>query len=182
MVAYDICPFNMALNDLSNQLGLAFDDGGKLAREGKVVEDLLTALNKISYLKKDFPKSLGLEDYRKDWLPLVVASKASIQDKMCTYTVHAACQVAKAFNKGDSKKTVLITGGGTFHEYFLSQLEQYEVVQIIIPDEGVINFKEALVFAYLGLLRYLGQPNCLASVTGSSNDNSGGDFYNFLIP
>lgn len=179
MLAYDICPFNMALNDLSEQLGFAYDNQGQLASEGNVNVELLEALNNVQYLKKEHPKSLGIEDYKAQWLPLIVASNISLKDKMCTYTEHAAIQVAKVLEHGDVSKKVLVTGGGTFHQYFLSRLEQLSQLTIHVPDELTINFKEALVFAYLGLLRYLGKPNCLKSVTGAEKDNSGGDLYNF---
>lgn len=179
MLAYDICPFNMALNELSGQLGLAYDDKGRLASEGIVDADLLESLNDISYLTREYPKSLGLEDYRALWLPLIVASSAPLKDKMCTFTEHTAMQVAKVLEGSDVSKKVLITGGGTFHQYFLSRLEQLAKPKICIPEEPIINFKEGLVFAYLGLLRYLGKPNCLRSVTGADKDNAGGDLYNF---
>lgn len=179
MLAFDICPFNMALNDLSNELGLAFDNEGQLASEGKVNMELLKALNNISYLKRKHPKSLGLEDYRALWLPLILFSNASIKDKMCTYTEHAAMQIARLLELDGPSKKVLVTGGGTFHKYFLSRLRQMTKSNISVPEDSIINFKEALVFAYLGLLRYLGKPNCLKSVTGAEKDNSGGDIYNF---
>lgn len=179
MLAYDICPFNMALNELSSQLGLAYDNKGQLASEGNINVELLESLNNISYLTRKYPKSLGLEDYRALWLPTIVASNATLKDKMRTFTEHAAMQVAKALEGSDVSKKVLITGGGTFHQYFLSRLEDLSKTKICIPEEPIINFKEALVFAYLGLLRYLGKPNCLKSVTGADKDSSGGDLYNF---
>jgi anhydro-N-acetylmuramic acid kinase len=47
----------------------------------------------------------------------------------------------------------------------------------LVPDPRTIDFKEALVFAYLGLLRWRGLPNALASVTGASRDSIGGAVY-----
>ncbi|MBO3699843.1 anhydro-N-acetylmuramic acid kinase [Roseivirga sp. E12] len=175
-LAYDICPFNMALNVLANEIGLDFDDRGILASQGKVDNTLLEALSDIPYLSAAAPKSLGIEDYRKFWQPIVSSSKVSIEDKMCTFTEHVAMEIGKALKGSQSDKT-LITGGGAFHDYFIHRLKSHTSTTISIPDQQTINFKEALVFAYLGLLRHLDQPNCLSSVTGASTDSSGGDLH-----
>lgn len=177
-VAFDICPFNMALNELANEKGLDFDDRGQLAGQGIVNQDLLFALNEIPYLSQASPKSLGLEDYRKFWLPIITSSYLSVEDRMCTFSEHAAIQVAKSMRSTASEK-VLITGGGTFHDYFISRIQALSMATICIPDTEIINFKEAVVFAYLGLLRHLEQPNSLCSVTGASRNSSGGDLYGF---
>lgn len=177
-LAFDICPFNMALNELANQNGLDYDDKGLMARKGKVDNQLLDALNKIPYLSDKAPKSLGLEDYRKYWQPLISSSSLYIEDKMCTFTEHAAMAIGKQLVGANDHKT-LITGGGTFHDYFISRLKSYTATAIVIPNKQLIEFKEALVFAYLGLLRHSDRPNCLASVTGASQDSSGGDLHNF---
>ena len=177
-VAFDICPFNMALNELANEKGLSFDDRGQIASKGVVNQDLLQALNQIPYLSQAPPKSLGLEDYRKFWLPLIASSSISVEDRMCTFTEHAAIQVAKSM-MGTAGEKVLITGGGTYHDHFISRIQALCKSTICIPDTEIINFKEAVVFAYLGLLRHLGEPNCLCSVTGASRNSSGGEIYGF---
>ncbi len=177
-LAFDICPFNLALNELAQQKGLAYDDKGEMASTGVVDLSLLKALNQISYLSMNAPKSLGLEDYRKLWLPLIASSNISIEDKMASFVEHAAIQIAKCMKGGKDKKA-LITGGGAFHDYFISRIKDLASTTICIPDHQTVNFKEALVFAYLGLLRFQEQPNCLSSVTGAPYDSSGGDLYNF---
>ncbi|OEK02837.1 anhydro-N-acetylmuramic acid kinase [Roseivirga sp. 4D4] len=177
-IAFDICPFNMALNELANQSELAYDDKGVMASGGIVDHQLLEALSKIPYLSSTGPKSLGLEDYQKYWQPLITSSTLSLKDKMCTFTEHAALEIGKQLAGTQADKT-LVTGGGTFHDYFISRLKLHSDTTIFIPDRQTIEFKEALIFAYLGLLRYLDEPNCLSSVTGASEDSSGGDLYNF---
>ncbi len=177
-LAFDICPFNIALNELAQQKGLPYDDKGKIASTGVVDLGLLEALNQIPYLSMDAPKSLGLEDYRKLWLPLIASSSLSIEDKMASFVEHAAIQISQCMS-GEKHEKVLVTGGGAFHDYFINRLKDLTSTTICIPDHQTVNFKEALVFAYLGLLRHQGQPNCLSSVTGAPHDNSGGDLYNF---
>jgi len=177
-VAFDICPFNMGLNELANQRGLAYDNNGVMASQGTVDHQLLEALSKIPYLSSAAPKSLGLEDYQKYWQPLITSSTLSLEDKMSTFSEHLAIEVGKQLTGTKEDKT-LVTGGGTYHDYFISRLKLHTDTTIDIPDRQIIEFKEALIFAYLGLLRHLGEPNCLSSVTGASEDNSGGDLYNF---
>lgn len=178
-IAYDICPFNMVLNDLAAQKGLDYDDKGRIASGGSIDQTLLNSLNQIAFLSKDAPKSLGLEDYKSSWLPQMEKSSRSIDDQMCTFTEHAAIQIGKTLAKGKPGDRLLITGGGAFHDFFINRLKHHTQVQVCIPDTTIIDFKEGLVFAYLGLLRYLDMPNALASVTGASRNSSGGDLFNF---
>lgn len=177
-VAFDICPFNIALNELANQTGLDFDDRGQLARQGTVNQALLQTLNEVSYLSYTPPKSLGLEDYRKFWSPIMASSKLSMEDRMCTFSEHAAVQVAKS-TKGTASEKMLVTGGGAFHDHFISRLKALSPATVCIPETEIVNFKEAIVFAYLGLLRHLELPNALCSVTGANRDSSGGDLHGF---
>lgn len=175
-VAFDICPFNMALNELAREKGLKFDDKGALASKGQVEEELLAELNKVPYLLKSEPKSLGLEDYLAHWQPILKKSRFSLECKLATFVEHAAEQIAKVINDSESKK-VLISGGGCYHDFFISRLRNASKAELFIPDKEIIEFKEALIFAYLGLLRIQGRPNCLASVTGAKHDVCGGDFF-----
>lgn len=176
--AFDICPFNMALNELANQKGLDFDDRGRLAQQGTLNQALLQTLNEIPYLSSAPPKSLGLEDYRKFWLPIITKSELSVEDKMCTFSEHAAMHIAKCMESTVGEK-VLVTGGGAFHDHFIGRLKALSPVEVCIPEAEITNFKEAIVFAYLGLLRHLELPNALCTVTGASRDSSGGDLHGF---
>ncbi|HEY9116687.1 MAG TPA: anhydro-N-acetylmuramic acid kinase, partial [Roseivirga sp.] len=135
-------------------------------------------LDTIPYLHRQYPKSLGLEDYRKYWQPILSQSKVSTEDKMTTYIKHAANQIAKVINENEGKK-ILITGGGAYNDSFLKQLTQLTHAKLEVPDSQLLEFKEALIFAYLGLLKFEGKPNCLSSVTGALNDVSGGDLTGF---
>lgn len=177
-IAFDICPFNMALNELSKSLGYDFDENGEIARKGNIDSALLHQLESINYLKKSHPKSLGLEDYRSDWRTILLASNAKAEDKLTTYIKHSANQVAEIINKHEGRK-VLITGGGAYNSYFIECLKRQTKAIISVPNANIIEFKEALIFAYLGLLRLEGKANCLSSVTGATHDVSGGALFGF---
>jgi len=144
-----------------------------------VDKQLMRELNDIAYCHQPYPKSLGLEDYLRHWKPLINQSTASIPDKLNTVTEHAAMQIAKAINAASSSEKLLVTGGGAYNDYFMERLQVHSRAEVTIPDASIVSFKEAIVFAYLGLLRLLDQPNCLASVTGASRDNSGGKLSGF---
>ena len=177
--AFDICPINMALDPLAQALGQPYDEGGKLAQAGNIDSHLLESLNNIPYCHQPFPKSLGLEDYQRDWLPVISQAECSTTDKLSTVTEHVALQTAQYIHDATAETQLLVTGGGAFNDYFIARLKAHTPAEVVIPDASVIHFKEAIVFAYLGLLRVLDKPNCLASVTGASHDNSGGKLSGF---
>jgi anhydro-N-acetylmuramic acid kinase len=181
-VSYDICACNMLLNTLANQLNLPYDAEGKLAAQGVLDEELLQRLNEPKYFNAPYPKSLGKEWVDENSLPLLLSSPLTINDKLATASRHIAYQVAQAIQNipasGQTKK-ILVTGGGAFNSHLLADLRAglgpaYEVV---VPDSQLINFKEALVFAFLGVLRWRQEPNCLQTVTGAKVDNVGGAIY-----
>ena len=180
VIAFDICPCNLVLNYLASLLGKEYDEDGKLAQQGKVNETLLKQLNSLSYYMKSFPKSLGREDIEKDFLPLINSFDSSTEDKLRTFCEHIAIQISKVAPPSELRTTnsqLLITGGGTFNTFLLSRIKELANAQTSIPEKAIINYKEALIFAFLGVLRWQGEVNCLKSVTGASTDNIGGAVY-----
>lgn len=174
-IAYDICPVNIVLNSLCKQLGKEYDDQGKIARLGKVNEVLLRQLNGLEFYNQAPPKSLGLEWVKEQLLPLIDAASLSIDDAIATFTTHAAQQIASQFKENSR---VLVTGGGAYNVYLLELIQRYRNVQLQIPNEKLLEFKEALIFGFLGVLKLRGEVNCLASVTGASEDHSSGVILN----
>jgi anhydro-N-acetylmuramic acid kinase len=175
-VAFDISPANIILNHIAQYKGKAFDENGRLASEGRIDNNLLDTLNSLNYYKTPPPKSLGREWIEKEILPLLVLANLSHEDILSTFCEHIAIQIAACF-PSDQHKQMLITGGGAFNTFLISRIAAHTRVELIIPDPDIINFKEALVFAFLGLLRMQAKPNCLASVTGATHNVSGGAVY-----
>lgn len=174
-IAYDISPVNTVLNFYANQLSLPYDDGGAIARSGSVVPSLLDALNGLDYYKKSYPKSLGFEYVRDVVLPLMEESSAGIPEKLRTFTTHVAMQIAKEILTIKPAGKLLITGGGAYNNFLIAQLKaMLPDVAVVIPDDKTIQFKEALIFALLGVLKLRGEINVLASVTGAPNDHCSG--------
>ncbi|MDH5366465.1 MAG: anhydro-N-acetylmuramic acid kinase [Cyclobacteriaceae bacterium] len=180
-MAYDIGIANMVLNHLTIPQGLSFDNNGDIAKSGKRCEDLFNQLNQLSYYKQPFPKSTGYEWFKDKVMPIVDNSEEQFKDKLCTCVHHIAYQIAKEVKKSSKPKgRLLITGGGANNTFLVETIQHYldDKIEVVIPDKSIINFKEAIVFAFMGVLRYRNEINCLKSVTGSSKDSSTGVIYN----
>ena len=183
-VAYDIGPANMVSNYLMQQVGEDYDKGGQLAAQGTVDRGLVDQFDQLDYYAAPFPKSLGYEWVRRYLIQPLAQSPLTLPDRLATVTHHAARQVARSIEqriheKNQAKARVLVTGGGAFNEYLMQCLRQYsgDEIEYVVPDAQLISFKEALVFALLGVLRVRGEVNCLASVTGAARNHSGGVVY-----
>lgn len=180
-IAFDVSPFNLLLNPIAQTLGAEFDHSGKWASEGNVQPELLEQLNQLDFYQQSGAKSLGREDLEQDFLPLIDRSSASSKDKLATLTEHYAAQMSRVIREFATRERpkVLITGGGAYHDHFIDRLDahlegRWDYSQ---ADTNLIEFKEALIFAFLGHLRLLGIDNCLASVTGASHNSCGGTIY-----
>lgn len=175
-IAFDISPVNTVLNFYANKLGLNYDDKGKIARSGKVDSNLLNELNALDYYKKSFPKSLGFEFVKEIVLPLIEKYSISIEDKMHTFTEHIALQTSLALPNKTGK--ILITGGGAYNDFLIERMQFHLTkIEIIIPDNKTLEFKEALIFGLLGVLKLRNEINVLSSVTGAKMDHSSGIIY-----
>ena len=175
-IAYDICPVNIVLNYFVTQLGFDFDDKGKMAATGKINQELLDKLNDLDFYKKPYPKSLGLEWVKNEVIPLIVSFKLEVRDVLRTFVEHIAKQISKEI-KSKPNASVLVTGGGAYNEYLISRIKFYSNQNIVIPTDDIIEFKEALIFGFLGILKMRGENNCLHSVTGASRSHSSGKIF-----
>jgi anhydro-N-acetylmuramic acid kinase len=174
-IAFDICPANIVLNKLSAKTGQPFDRDGMTAASGKLSITLLERLNGLDYYQQLPPKSLGREWVEQHINPILeeYASLLPIEDLMHTFVEHIAIQIGRTTAPGK----LLVTGGGAFHSHLINRLKVHSDSGIIIPGKEVIEFKEALIFAFLGLLRLLERPNALSSVTGAKKNSCGGAVY-----
>ena len=176
-IAFDISPVNTVLNFYANQLGLNYEDKGTISRTGKINTDLLNKLNALDYYKLKFPKSLGFEFVKGIILPLIESFEIPVEDKLCTFTEHLALQTALALPNKNGR--MLATGGGAYNDFLIERIQSHlPEMKIIIPSPKILEFKEALIFALLGVLKLRGEINVLSSVTGAKMDHSSGIIYN----
>lgn len=181
-LAYDVCPANRVLNMLALLIGKEFDENGRLAASGQINEQLLAQLNALPYYAQTNPKSLA-NDFGTDVVyPIMLASGLSVENMLCTYVEHISVQIANEVEKQihlltDSTPEILVTGGGALNDFLIERLQHHLEplrVQVVRPDEKIIQFKEALIMGILGVLRWREEPTVLSSVTGASRDSIGG--------
>ena len=174
--AFDICPANITLNHYVQSKGYSFDNGGKFAAQGIVHDPLLEALNSLEFYKKTPPKSLGLEWVQSNVFPLVDSFDLDANSALRTLVEHTATQIADVlhhYNLSDG----LFTGGGVLNTFLMARIEQLFGHEIKDADSDLIHFKEALIFAFLGVLKLRDEVNCLQTVTGAKQDHSTGKIY-----
>lgn len=180
-VAYDIGLANMPLNYITQKIGLAYDENGKLARTGKLDTALLKSLNELEYYQLPYPKSTGYEWFTEEIVPMIEASNSSEIDLLHTFIHHNCKQIAKEVHTNTSGKPqkLFVTGGGALNQFFTDTLQEKlgAKIEVVIPSKTIIAFKEALVFALMGVLRLDDKINVLSSVTGATSDSSSGEIF-----
>ena len=171
-IAFDICPANQLLDPLANQLGLEYDHRGEVASSGEILEDLLTNLNQQEFYSSPYPKSLDNAWSRQVLSDLLPPEGASVPDLLRTMIEHIAFQIAKSIReillKENQKKedhSIFVTGGGAFNIFLMERLkahcQNFGKINIHIPEPSVIQFKEAVLMAWMGVLRVENQLNVL---------------------
>jgi anhydro-N-acetylmuramic acid kinase len=185
-IAFDICPANRVLNMIIAKEGKDFDAGGEMAASGKTDSELLQKLNNLSYYAQPFPKSLANSFGTEEIYPLVQSASLSTTDALRTYVEHIVEQIKSAVNNWQTANNndprtashkLLVTGGGAFNTFLIRRLsEELKAfsVDVIVPDTNLVQYKEALIMAFIGVLRWRQEYNVLSSVTGASRDSIGG--------
>ncbi len=177
-VAYDICPCNILLNRIAREFGKEYDEGGEIANQGSIDYDLLSDLNSIEYYSQSYPKSLGREWINENFWYRVRQSEAGKEDRMKTLVDHIGQQIGENIEKlaDDSSTTrVYVTGGGAFNPTLIDHLRTHTDAEIIVPETQVIEYKEALIFGLLAVLRVQNKTNILKSYTGAEYDSISGE-------
>lgn len=183
-IAYDVCAANRVLNMLAAGEGLTYDDGGKLAAMGNLNQTLLEKLNSLEYYGKPYPKSLANSFGTDTVFPVIKAAGISVKDALRTYVEHISLQVRNALTdnrqeaaENTSTRNLLVTGGGAFNTFLVERLRALlseHSINVVIPDEKTIQYKEAVIMALIGILRWREEENTLASVTGATRASVGG--------
>ncbi len=180
-LAYDISPANMLLNYIVNKINLPYDADGSIGRSGALNPSLLKKLNALPYYQAPFPKSLGYEWFLKEVVPIIEETQDTIENVLHTCVHHITAQIAAnakmVFSSADTQ--MLVTGGGAKNGFFMEVLQEKlkNHSKIVVPETVLIDFKEALVFALMGVLRLEKETNVLRSVTGASRNSSSGVLY-----
>lgn len=179
--AYDICPVNIIMNEITRKKGLEYDDKGAMARGGRLNQALLQKLNQLDFYKIKGPKSLGKEWLDEQFWPLL-PTHLSDEDLLRTLVEHISDQIAHSLASSEiGVGKVLVTGGGAYNEFLMERIQAKSPCEIILPKPDIIEMKEALIFAFLGLLRVLGHTNIWSEVTGAHFPSISGALYDGRI-
>lgn len=175
-LAFDICYTNMALNHLAKETGAAYDRDGQLASQGRVSSSLLNQLRHAYDAVRPKRKSLGREFFESSIQPLLDQSTLSVEDRLRTVMESIALEIGLAIPAKGPRRTLLATGGGAHNRMLINVLRKHlnPRTTVEVPSSTLIDFKEAIVFAFLGVLRLRNETNVLSSVTRSRRDSSSG--------
>jgi anhydro-N-acetylmuramic acid kinase len=173
-VSFDVCPVNIVVNQLCRTIDKEYDENGNIAHSGSVHPPLLSELEALPYYQLSFPKSLGKEWVEEQITPILQKHNIPLQDALRTFYEHIAQRVAMS---GGPNGKLLVTGGGAHNSFLIELIRKQWKGELVVPDAKTVDFKEALIFAFLGVLRLRGEYNSLASVTGANKDSIGGALY-----
>jgi anhydro-N-acetylmuramic acid kinase len=180
VTGFDVCPANRILNLLAEKAGKEYDDKGEMARSGTIHQPLLAALNLLPYYQQVGPKSLSNRFGAETIVPFLEQYPVTIPNLLCTYTEHIAFQISRALqpfltsseNRADP---MMITGGGALNDYLVERIQHHlPSVEVQVPEQNIVKYKEALIMAFLGILRWREEPTVLHSVTGAAKESIGG--------
>ncbi len=172
-IAFDVCAANQVLDAIAGRMGYAYDENGAIARSGTISDDLLRQLNQLDFYRQDAPKSLGREWVEECIWPLLRESNLVPADLLRTFTEHIAIQIGKAVH-GITSSSMLLTGGGAHNHFLADRIRANCHHRVVVPEKNLVDFKEALVFGFLGMLRWKDEINVYSSVTGASSDSCAG--------
>ncbi len=176
-IAFDPCPANLAVQHIVQPMGMDLDRDGETGRHGKIDTLLLTRLNELDYYHKSAPKSLGREWLESFFFPVLDSFDIPAANKLRTVYEHITMQICGSITPNDKEK-MLVTGGGAHNVFLTDLLKEKCRAEVVIPTDTLVDFKEALIFAFIGILRKDNKINCLSSVTGATKDSSSGIIVN----
>ena len=175
-VAFDIVPCNMILNYLAKQAGVEFDNSGELGKKGKIDTNLLSQLNSLEYFNHNEPKSIGREWFEQNILPPLENATLLLPDKLRTSYEFISAQIGKTVRE-NNLATTLVTGGGAHNSFLIDLIKETSKTVIIVPDKKTVDYKEAIIFAFLGVLFLYKEKGAISSVTGALEDSVAGSLY-----
>ncbi len=174
--AFDICFCNMALNYLMMSINRSFDRDGKLASSGSINTPMLKACTRLYSSYRKTRPSLAREMFEKQWKPLLDDARVPLADRLCTVCESVAREIVRSIPSTKKRVKMLATGGGAFNAFLINLLIEKlkDRAEVIVPPQSIIEFKEALIFAFLGVLRVRNEVNVLKSVTSACRDSCSG--------
>ncbi len=188
---WDVWACNQLLNALAGLEGLPMDRDGQLARNGKVLSELVTQALQDPWLSESPPKSLDNALVRKTMVDPFLIYPGAVADRMASAVEVIRMTIVNALPPGleQASGRILVTGGGANNVWLMKRLtDGLRKVhwQVVVPEKEIIEYKESALIALAGLWRWLGRPNFISEVTGARTEACGGAVYlpgkNYLRP
>lgn len=173
---FDFGVCNNLLNHLAQEINLEYDKDGAIAASATADHEVIKALHQIPFFQKEPPKSVGYEWYEQSFFPIwdELTQHLSVEDRLATACGHIAFELSRWLSRLEGD--VLITGGGALNLFLMEQIRALSGNEINIAkaEKELVEQKEALVFAFLGVLRMRNETNVYQRVTGAYKDHSAG--------
>jgi anhydro-N-acetylmuramic acid kinase len=179
--SWDISPCNQVFNHLAQKEGKEFDKGGSIARSGKILMELIHKWQENTYFSQMPPKSMDNTWVKENYIKEIDKIDQPVKILMASFAEFVAIQLSKDLKSLDlNPGKILVTGGGAFNAHFISRLKVHLsplnwVVEV--AEESLINYKEAMLMAYMGH-RYINKKtNTISTATGAEKDLISGALY-----
>ncbi len=173
ILAFDTGPANALIDDwVRRHTGRACDEGGRLARAGRIDRTRLGTLMAAPYFSRTPPKSLDRNDF-----PLTAVEGLPLEDGAATLAAFTIASVAAArAHLPRAPLRWLVTGGGRHNPVLMEGFAQALGVPVA-PVEAVGwqgDALEAQAFAFLAQRSRRGLPLSLPTTTGVPAPMPGG--------
>ncbi|MFP4545092.1 MAG: anhydro-N-acetylmuramic acid kinase [Candidatus Kapaibacterium sp.] len=178
VTAFDTGPGNVWIDTAVREyFNIPYDKSGEIAGRGRLIPELLAALMDIPFINQKPPKSTGRELFTKEYLYSFIkkhTSGAAPEDIIHSLSAFTVNSIVKNIEMtGIKTACIYVSGGGAKNDFIIEKLSQeLQSFRVMTSDEAGIpgNAKEALAFAFLAYMHYLGEPSNLPSVTGASRE------------
>lgn len=177
VIAFDTGPGNIMIDYFVNKyFGISYDEGGKIALSGKVINELFNALKEDEFIKRTPPKSTGREQYNQSFMENLISKynfanydKADIITTISEFTVYGITYNYLEFIKNFDQ--VVVSGGGSHNQYIIKRMSEILKKEVLTQEDLGFNSdaKEAIAFVALGYLTINNQPSNVKSATGAKN-------------
>lgn len=183
----DIWVCNQILNHLAREVGHSYDDRGLIAAKGLPIDELIEALLLAEWFEKKAPKSLDNSYLYEEVIPLFNKYRDySTGDKLHSAVIVIAKAIANHVNAVYHSEAIqggiMLTGGGALNDFLVEKIRAELTCDIFLPDLETIQFKEAIMVAFAGWLRWRGLPNFIKEATGAKSDAIGGVLHIPALP
>ncbi|MGE7888453.1 anhydro-N-acetylmuramic acid kinase AnmK [Bacillus cereus] len=181
VIAFDTGPGNMIIDEVCQRLfQLPYDQNGRIAKQGVVVDEMLTYCMNHPFLNMKPPKSTGREQFGEAFVTELLNrfEKYSKGNILATVTMFTACSIVHHYQEFIFPyyeiDEIILGGGGSYNRTLVEMIRyglKEEKCEIFIQEDLGYSSeaKEAIAFAILANETYHRNPSNVPSATGAKN-------------